>query len=141
MNVKNQTFFLLFIVSGLLISGCGSKSFFEDKSDSPLKTADSFYKMLQWKYYDRATSFIHHDKVMAYDKFVTENEDNLNITSYEIKEFNPLDESNAKIKVEITYYRYPSVTEQTVTLWNSWEKINDAWFVNYEFVSSDFTKE
>lgn len=141
MNLKKQTLFLLFVVSVFLISGCGSKSFFKDENESPLKTADSFYKMLQWKYYDRATSFIHHDKVMAYDKFVTENEDNLNITSYEIKEFNQMDESLAEIKVAITYYRYPSVTEKSVTLWNRWEMINDAWFVNYEFVTSDFTKE
>ncbi|MGH7885463.1 MAG: hypothetical protein ACRENO_07185 [Thermodesulfobacteriota bacterium] len=134
-------FALLIVFSLVLASGCGSKKAFNKQNITPLKSADTFYKMLLWKYYDRAGAFVHQDKLAAYDTFASENEDNLNITSYEVRDFTPIDDNNAKVKVVITYYRYPSVVEKTITLWNEWEKINDAWFVNYEFVTTDFTKE
>lgn len=132
----------LFIILGIFLSiSCGSKSPFNKDDDTPLKTADTFYKMLMWKYYDRAAAFVHHDQLVAYDIFTTENEDDLNITGYEIKDYTPIDEDNARVKVVLTFYRYPSVAEKKLTLWNEWNKINDAWFVNYEFLTTDFTRD
>ncbi len=143
--IAMQTFkrsIFLFLVLGILFSpGCSSKSPFNKEDETPLKTADTFYKMLMWKYYDRAAAFVHHDQLVAYDTFTTENEDDLNITGYEIKDYTPIDEENAKVKVLITFYRYPSVVEKKLTLWNEWNKVNEAWFVNYEFLTSDFTRE
>ena len=138
---SKKIFLLFLILTFALPLGCGSKSPFNKDDDTPLKTADSFYKMLMWKYYDRAAAFVHHDQLVAYDTFTTENEKDLNITSYEIKDYTPIDDDNTKVKVVITFYRYPSVAEKSITLWNEWKKINDAWFVNYAFVTSDFTKE
>lgn len=139
---NSKKVFLLFLILAIVLPlGCGSKSLFNKDDETPLKTADSFYKMLMWKYYDRAAAFVHHDQLVAYDTFTTENEDDLNITSYEIKDFIPIDEENGKVKVVLTFYRYPSVAEKKLTLWNEWNKINDAWFVNYAFVTTDFTKE
>lgn len=139
---NSKKVFLLFLILAIVLPlGCGSKSPFNKDDETPLKTADSFYKMLMWKYYDRAAAFVHHDQLVAYDTFATENEDDLNITSYEIKDFIPIDEENGKVKVVLTFYRYPSVAEKKLTLWNEWNKINDAWFVNYAFVTTDFTKE
>ena len=140
--INSKKVFLLFLILAIALPiGCSSKSPFNKDDETPLKTADSFYKMLMWKYYDRAAAFVHHDQLVAYDTFTTENEDDLNITSYEIKDFVQIDEENGKVKVVLTFYRYPSVAERKLTLWNEWNKINDAWFVNYAFVTSDFTKE
>ena len=140
--VNSKKVFLLFLILAIALPlGCSSKSPFKKEDETPLKTADSFYKMLMWKYYDRAAAFVHHDQLVAYDTFTTENEDDLNITSYEIKDFVQIDEENGRVKVVLTFYRYPSVAERKLTLWNEWNKINDAWFVNYAFVTSDFTKE
>ena len=148
--MKKHNFFLLTLI--LIISfSCASSGLFGDKeNETPLKTADTFYKMLMWKYYDRAAAFIDPEFLVSYEDFVSKNKDDLNITSYEIRELTPLNTNGKdkkekieemKVKVILTFYRYPSVTEKTVETWNSWIKTNDRWFAKTDFSKDIFNTE
>lgn len=104
------------------------------KKKSPAETASLYYKFLMWKYYDRASQFVDDEKRYDYEDFVSRNEDNLNITDYEIKEviYNE-DQSECRITVLVKYYRYPSVSEKSVTVEDRWILKERNWFVISNF--------
>jgi hypothetical protein len=87
-----------------------------------------------WKYYDRASQFVDHEKRYDYDDFVSRNEEKLNITAYEIKEviYND-DQSECTINVLIRYYRYPSVSEKSVITEDTWILKEKNWFILSDF--------
>src|ERR671923_1894586 len=98
----------------LLISltGCYTGGLFAGKDQLLKESASTYYNMLMWKYYDRASAFVDADKKERFEKFIQESKDNLNITSYELREvvFDP-DGKRGLVRVSINYYRYPSVSE------------------------------
>ena len=147
--MRKKSSYLLLLPLVLFISfACASSGLLGDKeNETPIKAADSFYKMLMWKYYDRAGAFIHPEYLGTYEHFVKRNKDDLNITSYEIRELTPLETENVKkmekmeVKVNLTFYRYPSITETNVETTDLWIKSNDAWFVKKDFSKDIFNTE
>lgn len=119
--------------------GCGLPNsptkFKENKT--PAKSADTFYKLFMWKYYDKASPFIHPEKIYIFEDMVLKNEKDLNITGYQIKGLFLLDEEDDKkgtqVSVLITYYKYPSVSEKTVILKHLWVKEGKNWYVKTDF--------
>ena len=102
--------------------------------DSLKKTASLYYNLLMWKYYDRASAFVDVDKKDKFQKFVSESENTLNITSYQLKEV-ALEESGdeSSVKVIINYYKYPSVSEKSLTLEDTWVRKKGNWYVTSDF--------
>ncbi|NIT14436.1 MAG: hypothetical protein GTN99_09410, partial [Candidatus Dadabacteria bacterium] len=65
-------------------------------------------------------------------------EDNLNFTHYEIKEYiYSEDEKECDVKIVVTYYKYPSVSEKREVLYEKWVKRGRTWYVKPDF-SHDF---
>ncbi len=90
--------------------------------------------MLKWKYYDRAKGFIDPEDRAEYEDFVLRNEDNLNFTNYEIKEYIfSEDKKECELKLVITYYKYPSVTEKREILYEKWIERGSTWYVKPDF--------
>jgi hypothetical protein len=91
-----------------------------------------------WKYYDKASLFVDADKKGSFEKFALESKDNLNITSYELREvvFNP--DGNSLVRVLINYYKYPSVSEKTVLIEDPWVLRQGKWYVYSDFKESVF---
>ncbi len=120
---------LLFI----LLMGCYTGGLFAGKDQLLKQTASSYYNMLMWKYYDRASLFVDADKKGNFGKFTLESKDSLNITSYELREvvFNPY--GNSLVRVLINYYKYPSVSEKTVLIEDSWVLKQGKWYLYSDF--------
>ena len=125
---------LAFVLSGCYAAGLGSQQ------ESLTKTAGLYYNLLMWKYYDRASAFVDEEKRGEFENFVSESQDELNITSYQIKElvFKGDEEKESSVKVLITYYRYPSVSEKTVNLEETWVQKKGNWYVSSDFEGALF---
>jgi len=92
-----------------------------------------------WKYYDRAEAFVHPESKADYDRFVYEHKDDLNITDYKIHQIIALDEDKdvekSMVRVYVTYYKYPSVSEVSEVLNDVWVKSGDNWYLKSKFDS------
>ncbi len=135
-----------------LLAGCGATSGFIQKDDqeSLSKSTDLYYNLIMWKYYEKAAKFVDPGKLKEYESFVLRNEKDLNITSYEIKEVvyivddepeNKGDEKNASecvVRVLYSYYKYPSVSEKSVMVQDTWIKIGKVWYVSSDYEEGTF---
>lgn len=136
--VKWIQFLLIFAV---LITGCAGAGGLlgQEDNETPGYAADKFYKMLLWKYYEKAAVFVHPESKSDFDRFVYENKDDLNITEYQIKDIILIEDSEEKkesvIRTYVTYYKYPSVSEVQEVLNDSWIKLDDRWFIKSKFDS------
>lgn len=139
----------LLIVFALL--GCGKTAGLIQKDDqeSLAKSSDLYYKLIMWKYYEKAAQFVDPDKHKEFEGFVLANQKDLNITGYEIKEIVYLteDESGAEagketnecvIRVLYTYYKYPSVSEKSVMVEDTWIKKGKLWYNSSDFGPGTF---
>ena len=118
----------------LALVSCYSRGKFGSETQIFNETTTTYYKYLQWKYYDRAKNFIDLEDRSGYEDFVLRAEKDLNITSYEMREFifNE-DHDECDIKLVITFYKYPSVSEKTVVMYEKWVKRGSSWFVKPDF--------
>ncbi|MBI2487150.1 MAG: hypothetical protein HYW01_09360 [Deltaproteobacteria bacterium] len=125
---------LIFFLSGCYAAGL------RNGEGSLKKTASLYYNLLMWKYYDRASAFVDEEKRGKFEKFVSESQDELNITSYQIKEliFKGNEEKESSVKVLITYYKYPSVSEKTVSLQDTWVQKKGNWYISSDFEAGLF---
>lgn len=124
----------LFLVLAILLGSCYSRGKFGSDTQIFNDTTKNYYRYLMWKYYDRAKTFIDFEDRHLYEEFVFKAEKDLNITSYEMREFifnEPGDE--CEVKLVITYYKYPSVSENTEILYEKWVKRGTNWFVKPDF--------
>ncbi len=122
----------------ILLTGCYTGGLFTGKDQLLKQTASTYYNLLMWKYYDKASLFVDADKKGSFEKFALESKDNLNITSYELREvvFNP--DGNSLVRVLINYYKYPSVSEKTVLIEDPWVLRQGKWYVYSDFKESVF---
>jgi hypothetical protein len=102
-----------------------------------------------WKYYEKAAQFVDPEKYAEYEAFVSANEKDLNVTGYEIKEITYVveevpgaggeapdpgsEKAEADIRVVFTYYKYPSVSEKSVTSVDRWVKKGKKWYISSDF--------
>jgi hypothetical protein len=123
----------------IFLTGCYTGGLFTGKNQLLNETASTYYNMLMWKYYDRASAFVDAGKKEGFEKFIQESKDNLNITSYELREvvFNP-DGKRSLVRVAINYYKYPSVSEKTVVLEDPWILKGGKWYVYSDFKNGVF---
>ena len=135
-----------------MLLGCGSTASLIQKDDreSLAKSTDLYYKLIMWKYYDKAARFVDSQSMDDYEDFVTRNEKDLNITNYEIKEVVYIDpalgestEDNEKskesiVRVLFTYYKYPSVSEKSVTIQDTWLQKGKVWYVISDYEEGVF---
>jgi hypothetical protein len=121
----------------VLLLGCFATNRAESNRESLGETASAYYNLLMWKYYDRASLFVDEDKRDEFERFILESRDKLNITNYELRDvvFNS-DEKKGLVRVLISYYKYPSVSEKNVLLEDTWILKERKWY-NY----SDFEEE
>jgi hypothetical protein len=98
------------------------------------KTTSSYYNLLMWKDYEKASALVDAEKRDEFGEFVQKYENELNITSYEIKEvaYTP-GENKSLVKVRINYYKYPSVSEKSVVLEDRWVLKEKNWYVDSDF--------
>ena len=143
---------LILVLPLIVLLGCGSTASLIQKDDreSLAKSTDLYYKLIMWKYYDKAARFVDSESMDDYEDFVTRNEKDLNITNYEIKEVVYIDpalgentEDNKKTKESIvrvlfTYYKYPSVSEKTVTIQDTWLQKGKVWYVISDYEEGVF---
>ena len=150
---------LLFLLALLLLAGCGATKDLIQKDDreSFQYSTDRYYKLIQWKYYEKAVQFVDPESAREFESFVFRNQKDLNITAYQIKDvtfIDPgvLDESEAgsqsnkndsnsdraKIRVYFTYFKYPSVTEESVMVEDTWIKIGKLWYVTSDYPVGTF---
>ena len=99
---------------------------------------------MQWKYYEKAAGFVYPEHIPVFDQATSGIKDDLNITSYEVKELVVLDEQDEEqptnVRVVVTYYKYPSVSEKTVEITDTWVKVEGKiWLIKSEFDSDIFT--
>ena len=143
-------------VAGFLVVfsllGCGATSGLMQKNDqeSLTKSSDLYYKLVMWKYYEKAAQFVDPAKQKEYEAFVTANDKDLNITGYEIKEIVYLTEGESEtepahketdecvIRVLYTYYKYPSVSEKSVMAEDKWIKKGKLWYNSSDFGPGTF---
>ena len=135
---------LILITFTLLLSGCIAKDLVSnDDQDNPLFSVDRYYKFLQWKYYDKAATLVYPEDIPKFDKVAFRVKDDLNITSYELKELILLDledeEMPTTVRVVVTYYKFPSVAEKTAIITDKWVKPGKVWLIKSDFDSEIFT--
>lgn len=132
---------LFFTFSLLLILGCNSMSELlkspglpGPSRESPSESADLYYKLLMWKYYDKAVALVEPEERDEFEAFVQQNKDNLNITDYQVKKviLGELGQEGT-VEVVVTYYKYPSVSEKTLMLEDNWILIGKQWFISPDF--------
>lgn len=132
---------LLFVFLLLFLLGCNSINEFlkapglpGPSRKSPAQSADLYYKLLMWKYYDKAMALVNQEERSQFEDFVQRDKDNLNITDYQVKKV-ILDEDGqeANIEVVITFYKYPSVSEKTLILNDNWTFIGKEWYISPDF--------
>lgn len=147
-----MTKILILALPLIVLLGCGSTASLIQKDDreSLAKSTDLYYKLIMWKYYDKAARFVDSESMDDYEDFVTRNEKDLNITNYEIKEVVYIDpalgestEDNKKskesiVRVLFTYYKYPSVSEKTVTIQDTWFQKGKVWYVISDYEEGVF---
>lgn len=102
------------------------------------ETASAYYKMLMWRYYDRASVFVDEEKRKGFEELFAEDRSNLNITSYEIKEVIMEGDERSLVKVLVTYYKYPSVSEKTVVVEDTWVRKKGSWYIRSDFEDEMF---
>lgn len=140
------------LLLGFLLAGCGAASGIMQKNEqeSLSKSTDRYYKLIMWKYYDKAAQFVDHEKFKDYESFVLRNEKDLNITSYQIKEIVYLvdgdpegagdekESSECLVRVLYTYYKYPSVSEKSVMVEDNWVRKDKIWYVSSDYEEGTF---
>ena len=143
MRKQFRLLLLIALTFTVLFSGCIAKDLVDnDDQDNPLYSADRFYKFLQWKYYDKAATLVYPTDIPKFDEVAFRVEDDLNITSYELKELVILDpddeEMPTTIRVVVTYYKFPSVAEKTAVITDTWVKPGKVWLMKSDFNSEIF---
>jgi hypothetical protein len=121
------------------LTGCYTGGLFAGRGQLLKESASNYYNMLMWKYYDKASLFVDPDKRENFEKFILRSQDKLNITSYELKEvvFEP-DGKRSLVRVVVNYYKYPSVSEKTVLLEDSWILKDGKWYLHSDFNNGIF---
>jgi hypothetical protein len=121
-----------------------------DDQESLTKSAGLYYNLLMWKSYDKAAKFVDPEKQKQFESFVLANQENLNITGYEIKEMTYIsggkpdgnnketETSVCEVRVHYTYYKYPSVSEKSVMAKDTWVKIGKFWYISSDFNEGTF---
>jgi len=140
------------LIIAFVLFGCGKTTGLIQKDDqeSLAKSSDLFYKLIMWKYYEKAAQFVDPEKYKQFEAFVYANQKDLNITGYEIKEMVYLSESEpgpgadeketgeCDIRVLFTYYKYPSVSEKNVMVEDTWIQKGDFWYISSDFDEGTF---
>jgi len=136
----------------LALFGCGKTAGLIQKDDqeSLAKSSDLYYKFIMWKYYEKAAQFVDPDKHKEFEAFVIANEKDLNITGYEVKEIVYLTENESGsepahketnecvLRVQYTYYKYPSVSEKSIIAEDKWIKKGKLWYISSDFGPGTF---
>ena len=132
--------FTILLLALSLLTGCGKSVFSNQKKT--LFSVDQYYKYMQWKYYEKATDFVYPEDVTVFDRAISGVKDDLNITGYEIKELVVLDEKDKEqpttVRVVITYYKYPFISEKRVEIIDTWVKRGKVWLIKSDFDSEIF---
>ncbi len=154
--MRNSLFFYLLTL--MLVLGCGTAKDLmqQDDRESFQYSSDRYYKLIQWKYYEKAAQFVDPESAREYENFVFRNQKDLNVTAYQIKDVTFIDsgvldesedtsESNndgntdrAVIRVYYTYFKYPSVVEESVMVEDTWIKIGKLWYVSSDYPEGTF---
>ncbi len=110
-----------------------------DKDSFP-KFVDTFYKMMMWRYFEKAAPFVHPESKEQFEEFVINKGDDLNITKYSISEIiETKPQKEHIVKMYVTYYKYPSVSEKSEFVTDVWVKEGRVWFVRPDFHSDMFS--
>lgn len=147
----------LLILTLTLALGCGTARDIVQKDDreSFQYSTDRYYKLIQWKYYEKAAQFVDPASARDYENFVFRNQKDLNITAYQIKDVTMIepgaligdesqsenfdgDSERALIRVYFTYFKYPSVVEESVMIEDTWIKIGKLWYVTSDYPEGTF---
>lgn len=132
---------LLLALSLLVLFGCNSINELlkapglpGPSRKSPAESADLYYKLLMWKYYEKAIALVNPEERGQFEDFVRRNKDNLHITDHEVSKV-ILEEGGEEgtIEVIVTFYKYPSVSEKTLVLNERWTFIGKEWYVSPDF--------
>ncbi len=134
---------LILLTFTVLFSGCIAKDLVgNDDQDNPLYSVNKFYKFLQWKYYEKAATLVYPTDIPKFDEVAFRVKDDLNITSYELKELIILDpedeEMPTTVRVVVTYYKFPSVAVKTTVITDTWIKPGKTWLIKSDFNSEIF---
>jgi len=123
----------------ILLLGCYATGSVEKKQQLLQETASSYYNLFMWKSYEKASQFVDNEKKDKFDSFLLNSKDDLNITNYDIREvvFNSA-ENKGMVKVIISYYKYPSVTEKTMLLQDPWILRGKMWYIYSDFEEEIF---
>ena len=130
--MRKITKYLVFLP--ILLLGCYATGSVEKNQQLLKETASSYYNLFMWKSYERASLFIDEEKKDKFESFLLNSKDDLNITNYEIREvtFN-LVENKGLVRVLLSYYKYPSVSEKTVLLQDPWILRGKSWYIYSDF--------
>ncbi len=158
--MRNSCFF--YVLALMLVLGCGATKDLMQKDDreSFQYSTDRYYKLIQWKYYEKAVQFVDPQSAREYESFVFRNQKDLNITSYQIKDVTFIDPSDieegqtgdpdpgskqssgdtdrATVRVYYTYFKYPSVTEESIMIEDTWIKIGKLWYISSDYPEGTF---
>ena len=159
---------LFSLLAFLLVVSCGATSLIQkDDRESFQKSTERYYKLLQWKYYEKAVQYVDPESARDYESFVLRNQNDLNITSHQIKDVfftdssdlddpqtdttpqtnkNPPSNKNnsggksdrATVRVYYTYYKYPSIAEESVMVEDTWIRIGKLWYISSDFSEGTF---
>ena len=135
--MRKVTKYLVFLP--ILLLGCYATGSVEKKQQLLQETASSYYNLFMWKSYEKASQFVDNEKKDKFDSFLLNSKDDLNITNYDIREvvFNSA-ENKGMVKVIISYYKYPSVTEKTMLLQDPWILRGKMWYIYSDFEEEIF---
>ena len=157
--MKKSLFSLLAL---LLVVSCGATSLIQkDDRESFQKSTERYYKLIQWRYYEKAVQYVDTESARDYESFVLRNQNDLHITSHQIKDAFFTDSSDvddpqtdnppqtnknndggksdrATVRVYYTYYKYPSIAEESVMVEDTWIQIGKLWYISSDFPEGTF---
>ncbi len=131
-------FNLLPLIFLFLITVCFTTTLSGRREESLKKIASLYYTLIMWKHFERAHAFVHEEKRRQFERFTSRIKDKLNITGYQIKDIVFEDDKRSRVKLILSYYRYPSVSEKNVLLEDIWIFEKGNWFIYSDFEDEVF---
>lgn len=114
-----------------LVQSCVNAPHLKPGYVPPEEAVNAYLDSLRWQEYDEAKASVAPSAQPAFDNFRRENEGRLNLVDYKIRDVEMRDNTyTAVVKIRRSYFKVPSVSEQTQEITQTWKLIDVKWYLS-----------